>query len=84
MSLEENAMHTPFFVQLWEDLPTVQDESATQSARRAALARAARRYVDLFMAVGAFDVTADPGLQIVSSADDIAFGRSDCDFVFRD
>ena len=84
MSLAENLLQMPFADHQWEDLPTAQDEGSTRSARRAALVRTARHYVDQFMAVGALDAIAQSRLDTVTSADDIAFGRSDCDFVFRD
>jgi hypothetical protein len=84
MSLAENAFNISLFDGLWDEPPTVPDEGATRLAKRAALVRKARHYVDQFMAVGALDGTAQDGIEAVTIADDIAFGRSDCDFVFRD
>ncbi len=84
MSFAEDVLQPPFVAHTWEELTIAHDETTTRWARRAALVRTARRYVDQFMAVGGLDANAQGYLETETSADDIAFGRSDCDFVFRD
>lgn len=83
MSLSELSLSQPYFGSQWDDGLTQTAESRTADARRAALARRARVYVDLYLAE-AKELPQSHRLLSEDTAADIAFGRSDCDFLFRD
>lgn len=59
-------------------------ELRTATARRAALTRRARHYVQRYLTES---VGQGPKMQVIVPLeidDDIAFGRTDCEFLFRD
>ena len=84
MSLTEMAPPQLLFGALMFDEPANDTETRTANARRAALTRRARAYVDQYFAKALPALTSDNSTNFQDNADDIAFGRSDCDFLFRD
>ena len=84
MSLTEMSPSHLFFGSPLGDEPANHTETRTANARRAALIRRARAYVDQYFAKAMPELTSDNSTCFQDNADDIAFGRSDCDFLFRD
>ena len=84
MSLTEMSPPHLFFGDPLVDEPANDTETRTANARRAALTRRARAYVDQYLAKALPELTSDNSTNFQDNADDIAFGRSDCDFLFRD
>jgi hypothetical protein len=84
MSLTEMSPTQLFFSSPWGEELANDTETRTAHARRAALIRRARAYVDQYLAKATPELTGDNSTNFEDNADDIAFGRSDCDFLFRD
>lgn len=59
-------------------------EMRTARARRAAITRRARLYVQRYLAESAEYSPKAPAIVAVEVDDEIAFGRTDCEFLFRD
>ncbi len=89
MSLTEMHLPPPFFGFSWDgsfwegSLPETAEARMTR-ARRAALARRARAFVELYLSEAVLELSQNPIVLSDDNAADIAFGRSDCDFLFRD
>ena len=84
MSLTEMSPSLLFFGSPWGDELPNDTETRTADARRAALIRRARAYVDQYLDKAMLEQTGAHLTSFQDNADDIAFGRSDCDFLFRD
>ena len=84
MSLSELSSAEPVFGIHWDADASISAEVRTQIARRAAITRRARAYVDYYLAETVTDISDRRRVLSEDSADDIAFGRCDCDFLFRD
>jgi hypothetical protein len=84
MSLTEMSPSQFFSDTPWGDEQANATETRTADARRAALTRRARAYVEQYLAKSMPELTGDNSTYFQDNADDIAFGRSDCDFLFRD
>jgi len=84
MSLSELFSTEPVFGIQWAEDSSLNAEARTLSARRAALTRMARAYVEYYLAETPSEKAVQRPDLSEDSAEDIAFGRSDCDFLFRD
>jgi hypothetical protein len=84
MSLTEISPAQFFFGTPWGVEFPIETEIRTADARRAALTRQARAYVEHYLARETLELTGANPTSFQDNADDIAFGRSDCDFLFRD